>query len=133
MEKELLEILSDIEHKQWIEWASSIMNSENISQLRKERWIKMMVPYSELSEEIKEHDRKYARIILGKVNQKITTLENKLKIAEEALEFYNNNKNNWVIHKADLMRHLVFRKKDGRYGGERAGQALAKIREENKK
>lgn len=75
---ELLEELAAIEHDQWIEWASSIIRSENISESRKKRWESLFVPYSELSEEMKEADRKYARIIMKKVEQENAALKGKL-------------------------------------------------------
>jgi hypothetical protein len=47
-------------------WAKTIIEKEpNISQERKDRWNKLFIPYSELSEEMKEHDRKWARKVLG--------------------------------------------------------------------
>ncbi|MFW6247355.1 MAG: RyR domain-containing protein [bacterium] len=67
--EELLEILSELEHIQWMDWANNLMKNENISEDRKRRWNKYCVPYNELSEEVKEYDRVYARKILKEVNK----------------------------------------------------------------
>ena len=64
MKNNILEKLAEIEHDQWIEWSKDVASKENISEDRKKRWEKYWVPYSELSEEVKEQDRKYARKIL---------------------------------------------------------------------
>lgn len=59
--EELIETFARLEHEQWITWASSIMDEENLSEERVERWRKeCFVPYESLSEELKNHDRKWA-------------------------------------------------------------------------
>jgi len=63
-DEELAEKLAAVEHEQWMEWAKSIMEEEEISPDRRERWEGYMVPYAELSEEDKESDREYARKVL---------------------------------------------------------------------
>jgi len=64
---QLIELLADIEHQQWMNWATTVMNTESISDERKERWKSYMVPYHQLSEEIKEYDREYARKVWSAV------------------------------------------------------------------
>lgn len=61
LEEKIIEQLAELEHQQWVVWASTIMKQEPISEERRERWMKLFCPYSELSEEMKEHDRKWAR------------------------------------------------------------------------
>jgi len=67
----LLERLSSLEHDQWMNWAKTILKTENISKERAERWEECFVPYSNLTEEMKEYDREYARkvidLLMGKV------------------------------------------------------------------
>lgn len=64
-----LEILASIEHDQWIEWSKSLVKNEtSISGNRRERWAKLWVPYTELSEESKEQYRTYARIVLSRLH-----------------------------------------------------------------
>jgi len=64
----LLEKLSAIEHEQWIEWSKEISRTEPISDARLNRWKKLWIPYSELPEEMKEHDRKWANKIIDELN-----------------------------------------------------------------
>lgn len=61
-EAEAVEVLAKIEHDQWMQWAKTLLLEEAITIKRKERWIECMKPYHELSEEMKEHDRVWARI-----------------------------------------------------------------------
>ena len=65
--KELLEELSKIEHDQWVEWSKSV--SSEVSDERKKRWQKYWVPYEDLSEDVKEQDRVYARKVLNAVDK----------------------------------------------------------------
>ena len=57
----LIELIAELEHEQWVSWANSLLNTESLSPERVERWNTCLVPYDELSEEMKEHDRKWAR------------------------------------------------------------------------
>jgi hypothetical protein len=70
---EIIESLAELEHEQWMAWANTIMQTEKISDNRCARWASLMIPYSELSEEMKEHDRVWARkalAILRKAQEK---------------------------------------------------------------
>ena len=82
---ETIEKLACLEHVQWQDWAQSVIGdievlleiiNENVpldaldseqreiierNDVRIENWPKLMVPYSDLSEEMKEKDREYAR------------------------------------------------------------------------
>lgn len=60
----MLEELAEIEHEQWIAWSNNIASRENLSKERLERWEKLWIPYSELSEEMKEENRKWARKVV---------------------------------------------------------------------
>lgn len=60
-----LEELAEIEHDQWWKWAKTLMEKETLSKERIERWLKDMVPYKDLPEEVKEYDRKWARKVLA--------------------------------------------------------------------
>lgn len=64
-QEELLEKLAAIEHKQWMGWAKNILETEDISPERAERWKELFVPYEELSEEMKEKDRVEARKVIA--------------------------------------------------------------------
>jgi hypothetical protein len=61
----MLERLAELEHEQWWKWAENMMaNEPGISAERIARWKGSMVPYSQLTEENKEHDRIWARRVL---------------------------------------------------------------------
>jgi hypothetical protein len=65
----LLERLAELEHEQWVAWARTLMETEQLSKQRKQRWQQYMVPYAELSEDVKEHDRVWARKAVAIVNE----------------------------------------------------------------
>ena len=69
--KELLERLSDLEHKQWVHWTEYMMKSihDEDKFIRWEKQIK--IPYSKLSEEDKEKDRIWARKVLEELKQNL--------------------------------------------------------------
>lgn len=57
-----IEAFAAEEHKQWAAWAMEIMNTEVISSTRAARWIELIqTDYEDLSEEMKELDRKEVR------------------------------------------------------------------------
>jgi hypothetical protein len=62
--KGIVEEIASLEHEQWMAWASTLMERESLSPERVARWKACMVPYAELSEEMKEHDRVWARKVL---------------------------------------------------------------------
>lgn len=65
MRQELRERLAELEHEQWWAWVETIIATESISNVRKDRWTQFMIPYVELAEEIKEHDRIWADKVLA--------------------------------------------------------------------
>lgn len=72
---ELIEALAELEHEQWVEWSRTIVQQELISAERRERWERYWVPYSELPEDVKEHDRVWARKVverLGNVRTEVS-------------------------------------------------------------
>ena len=75
---DILEVLSEIEHDQWMAWAKSLMESEDLSEDRIKRWKTMMVPYDKLPEDIKDYDREYAQKVidaLSTINEGIASKE----------------------------------------------------------
>ncbi|MCD6436254.1 MAG: hypothetical protein J7L15_07680 [Clostridiales bacterium] len=64
-EKDLIEELSALEHKQWWDWAKDILKTEDITEERAKRWKKnSFKPYEDLSEEQKDMDREWAEKVL---------------------------------------------------------------------
>ena len=85
------EIIAKIEHEQWESWAKSILLTEKISAERKQRWTECFVPYHKLSEDMKEHDRKWANKVLeaikfDKLQQERDQLRADAEMLAEALE-----------------------------------------------
>jgi hypothetical protein len=69
---EFIEELAALEHEQWMKWAKSVLDSEpELSLTRTVKWKTLMVPYSDLTEDMKEHDRKWARKVFEIVKQRI--------------------------------------------------------------
>ena len=58
----LREKLANLEHEQWMTWASSVM--DEVGEERQQRWQAYMIPYEDLSEKVKNYDRKWADKIL---------------------------------------------------------------------
>lgn len=60
-----IEELADLEHRQWMHWSKYVSKNHDISEDLREKWEENWKPYSELSEEMKEKDRKWARKVLA--------------------------------------------------------------------
>lgn len=73
--EERVERLAAIEHEQWMTWASTVAEREPISDERRARWMSCMVPYSQLSEEMKEHDRVWARKVIAALSPDAKVVE----------------------------------------------------------
>ncbi len=66
----LLEELSELEHEQWMKWAKDIAKKETLSKTRTDRWEnECFKPYSELTEEMKEFDREWAKKVIEIVDK----------------------------------------------------------------
>ncbi len=57
-QEEIREGLAKLEHDQWVEWSKAV--APEVSPERRERWKKLWIPYSELTEEQKDQDRVWA-------------------------------------------------------------------------
>ena len=67
----LAETLAELEHLQWMAWAKNLKEREELSPERVERWNKLMIPYSELTEEQKEQDREWVYKTLTKAREAV--------------------------------------------------------------
>jgi len=70
---DMVEALAALEHNQWMSWAKSIINSEDITPERVERWRDLFVPYDQLTDDMKELDRQWARKVVDIVKSKSLT------------------------------------------------------------
>ena len=66
--KNKIEALAELEHEQWVHWASAVIGEVGLE--RAVRWNKFMIPYNELTEEVKEFDRKWARKVIEIMEKK---------------------------------------------------------------
>jgi hypothetical protein len=64
MEKEILEKLAELEHKQWMYWSKALASTEKLSKGRLNRWQEMWRPYKELPPKIKAQDKIWAKRVL---------------------------------------------------------------------
>ena len=64
-DEKIIESLAELEHEQWMKWADTIMQTEKISDARFARWASCMIPYADLTEEMKEFDKEWARKALA--------------------------------------------------------------------
>ena len=62
--EELVEALAEIEHEQWVHWSQTVAGE--VSAVTRDKWRRSWVAYAELTDEVKETDRVWAR--------KVTTL-----------------------------------------------------------
>lgn len=60
-----VEELADLEHRQWMHWSKYVAKNHDIPEDLREKWKENWKPYSELSDEMKEKDRKWARKALA--------------------------------------------------------------------
>jgi len=63
---DLLEDLAALEHEQWKSWALNIIDTENITPARADRWFEIIKAggYRNLTEELKDKDREWAEQVL---------------------------------------------------------------------
>jgi hypothetical protein len=72
--KEIIELVSEEIHNHWMIWAKELLKSEsNISEERRIRWqSECFMNYEDLSEEMKNLDRRFAKRIISKFKTKKT-------------------------------------------------------------
>lgn len=100
------EKIAALEHEQWIQWAKTLIEKEELSLERINRWKQLFVPYSELSEEMKDFDREWADKVLSLPSGYIAG-ENEITI-EMALKMFGD-----IITDYPSYPHIGF------YGGRR--------------
>ena len=60
---ELVEALAEIEHAQWMHWSKTV--AANVTVATRDKWQRSWVDYTELSDELKEADRVWARKVVS--------------------------------------------------------------------
>lgn len=76
----MIELLSALEHEQWVKWSKQIAQTEKISKKRLSRWQKFWIPYSRLPEPVKEFDRVWARKAYAIFEKDLAELERRLSL-----------------------------------------------------
>jgi len=87
----LLEVLSDVEHKQWIKWSQDV--APEVSEQRRVRWKSYWVPYDQLPEAVKAHDRLWANRVALAVTpvvqrEKLNQYENFVGYMRHAMDLF---------------------------------------------
>ncbi len=96
----LYEKLAEAEHNQWWDWSIDIASKEKLSKERIEHWeTNCWKPYKELTEQLKDLDRREVERIWPHIEKFIVSLPQALKIIrkiKEALEFYEKGSHLWA-------------------------------------
>lgn len=67
--KDLVEIVAELEHEQWMAWSKT--TAKRLDAETRARWKRYWIPYSKLTEKVKEQDRIWARKILRALDRKL--------------------------------------------------------------
>jgi hypothetical protein len=65
---DLVEALAEIEHEQWMHWSQAV--APKVSSDVANSWQKSWVDYAELTEELKEADRMWARKVVALLRER---------------------------------------------------------------
>jgi len=66
--EDLIEALAEIQHQQWAHWSQAV--ASEASAATQSKWQRSWVPYSELTEELKESDRVWARKVMNLLRER---------------------------------------------------------------
>jgi len=98
LNEKLREKVAELEHEQWIAWSRAV--ADEVETARRARWKKLWIPYSELTEEQKDQDRRWADIALQVIEplirqderEKVVSIIEKEYPAVTAWDFWANLK-----------------------------------------
>ena len=62
--EDMIEVLAELEHKQWVYWSKTLAKSGEVPVERYTRWKRLWKPYTNLTENEKEQDRIWAKKVL---------------------------------------------------------------------
>ena len=65
---ELVEALSEIEHAQWMHWSQAV--AADVTPGTRHKWQRSWVDYAELTDDLKEADRVWARKVVTLLHQR---------------------------------------------------------------
>jgi hypothetical protein len=60
---ELIEALAELEHAQWLHWSRAV--AADVGAATRDKWQRSWVDYAELTEDLKEADRVWARKVVA--------------------------------------------------------------------
>jgi hypothetical protein len=60
---DLIEALAEIEHEQWMHWSKAV--ASEVGDITRAKWESSWVDYSQLTDEMKEADRVWARKVVA--------------------------------------------------------------------
>lgn len=66
--EELVEALAEIEHSQWMHWSRAV--AAGVTTATRDKWQRSWVDYAELTDELKEADRVWARKVVVLLRQR---------------------------------------------------------------
>ncbi len=70
---DLIEALAELEHKQWQHWSKTAAHA--VPHELRAKWERSWRPYAELSDELKECDRVWARRVISLLRERKLILE----------------------------------------------------------
>lgn len=65
---DLVEALAEIEHKQWMHWSQAV--AVKVADATKAKWQRSWVDYAQLTDDLKETDRVWARRVVTLLRQR---------------------------------------------------------------
>ncbi len=65
---ELIEALAEIEHEQWLHWSRAV--AAEVAPVTRDKWQRSWLNYAELSDDLKEEDRVWARRVVTLLRQR---------------------------------------------------------------
>ncbi len=65
---QLVEALAEIEHAQWLHWSQAV--AADVGAATRAKWQRSWVAYAELTEDLKEADRVWARKVVTLLRQR---------------------------------------------------------------
>ena len=68
---ELIEALSEIEHRQWVHWSKAV--APEVAEATRQKWKRCWVDYSKLPDHVKEADRVWAREVIARLRERQLT------------------------------------------------------------